>query len=234
MSTFTNRIFCFWMNDGDLPEVRRRNLNLLISNCGVEVQLITKYNLSDWILEESPLHPSFEFLSEVHQSDYLRCYFMHHYGGGYSDIKNVHGSWIGFFKFLKNTDKFDVVGYQEQHPDHIANTMLDDFEPTDNSTLKMNYNLLIGCGAFICKPKTNFTSEWLSKVTEKLSQYYELLKKNPATHPRDHRHPSTPSSEVKYPLYWSGLLGNIFHPLSFKYSDRIIRELHYPIMHNYQ
>ena len=124
---FNTKIFCFWMNDGELPEIRKKNLQRLSLNCGVPVELITKYNLNDWIIENEPLHPSFEFLSEVHKSDYLRCYFMHHYGGGYSDIKNVQGSWVGFFNFLESTDKFDVIGYQEQHPDHIANTMLDDF-----------------------------------------------------------------------------------------------------------
>jgi hypothetical protein len=230
---FNKKVFCFWMNDGELPEIRKKNLQLLSLNCGVPVELITKYNLNDWIIENEPLHPSFEFLSEVHKSDYLRCYFMHHYGGGYSDIKNVQGSWVGFFNFLVSTDKFDVIGYQEQHPDHIANTVLDDFEPFDNEVLKENYNLLIGCGAFICKPKTSFTEEWFELVNKKLSQYYDLLKSNPAQHPRDHKKPNT-ISPSNYPLYWSGILGNIFHPLCFKHRNRIMRELHYPIMSNYQ
>lgn len=230
---FEKRIFCFWMNEGDLPEIRKKNLELLTHNCGVPIVLITKYNLKSWVLTEYPLHPSFEFLSEVHKTDYLRCYFMHFYGGGYSDIKNVQGSWLAYFNFLHSTQNIDVVGYQERHPDHIANTMLDDFEPKDNSLLKQNYNLLIGCGAFICKPKTDFTKEWFDIVNQKLTNYYDLLKDNPAQNPRDHKTPFEPNNS-KYPLYWSTILGNIFHPLSYKYRDRIFRELHYPIMTNYR
>lgn len=53
----------------------------------IPFHLITLDSLPPWIDPEIPLHPSFDHLSTIHRSDYLRCYFMHVHGGGYTDIK---------------------------------------------------------------------------------------------------------------------------------------------------
>ena len=53
--------------------------------------------LDKYILQEHPLHQSFNYLSETHKADYLRTYFMRFHGGGYSDIKKTSGSWIDSF-----------------------------------------------------------------------------------------------------------------------------------------
>lgn len=66
---------------------------LLTKNSGVEVKLITPKNLNNYLLPDFPLHPAYDYLSLVHKSDYLRCYFMHFHGGGYSDIKPNYKNW---------------------------------------------------------------------------------------------------------------------------------------------
>lgn len=80
----------FWTNDkGEITPNRFRSLNQFKEISEVDVILITKDNLHEYILPENPLHPSYKYLSAVHRSDYLRTYFMHFYGGGYSDIKKL-------------------------------------------------------------------------------------------------------------------------------------------------
>jgi len=59
----------------------------LKENSGVKVELITSKNLTKYIKPEDPLPEGFQYLHYVHRADYLRTYFMHHYGGGYADIK---------------------------------------------------------------------------------------------------------------------------------------------------
>jgi len=72
---------------------------------GCKVCCVYKDDLSKYILEH-PLHEAYEYLSETHKADYLRTYFMHFYGGGYSDIKRSSGSWLKAFDDLENSDKW--------------------------------------------------------------------------------------------------------------------------------
>jgi hypothetical protein len=39
---------------------------------------------------------------------------MHHYGGGYSDIKKTLGSWITFFDQINDDDNLYAIGYGEK------------------------------------------------------------------------------------------------------------------------
>ena len=80
-----NNIYCFWTGTNEMNETRLNGLNKLRSVSGCNVVLITPDNLNDFLIE--PLHPAYKYLSLVHRSDYLRAYFMHYHGGGYSDIK---------------------------------------------------------------------------------------------------------------------------------------------------
>ena len=73
-----------------MSDKRKKCLDSIKQNIGVKVILITPNNLDKYILKDYPLHKSYKYLSEVHKSDYLRTYFMHHYGGGYTDIKNTN------------------------------------------------------------------------------------------------------------------------------------------------
>ena len=89
-SVFRNRIFLF--GPVTMPcRVMWSCLDSFYSNSSCDVVLVTSDNLSSWLV--SALHPAYTYLSFTHRADYLRCYFMHHYGGSYSDIK--YCSFVG-------------------------------------------------------------------------------------------------------------------------------------------
>ena len=66
--------------DGDRLEA----FILLTASLGVPLQLVTEAHLSDYNRSEWPMHPALKLLSGIHMSDYLRPYFMYHYGGALS------------------------------------------------------------------------------------------------------------------------------------------------------
>jgi hypothetical protein len=87
------------------------------ATAGVPVEVITEENLP--IHPEFPLHPAFPYLSATHKADYMRTYIMHVHGGGYSDIKEIRGSWVNGFESLQDPEIW-IVGYPEAKPDDIA------------------------------------------------------------------------------------------------------------------
>lgn len=217
------RIFCFWTDSN--PMSNDRNVALAsISNTNLQVFFVDESSLPSWVHESVPLHPAYKYLSAVHKADYLRCYFMHFYGGGYSDIKVLEDSWISSFADLNDSD-YLINGYPEISCFQTARgrSFFKDF------WLAINFFRVIGNGAFICKPKTTFTAEWLFRVHKVLDQKFNLLKENPAKDPRDFYLKRFDDGTVsKYPLQWSELLGGIFHPLCLKYSKQILKTLPTP------
>jgi len=248
-----NKIYCWWMNDEEMSINRQNSLNNLtvVSEC--EIVFITKKNLNDFILKNNPLHEGFKYLSEIQQGDYLKCYFMHFYGGGYSDIKKTTGSWKNYFDELRKDENLYAIGYGEAemgHVDRLENCTLDpkkskyclDFS-TDSTghnwsseQIKKNWFDLIGNGAFICKKNTPFTNDWYNALNEKMDGYLDQLKKTPSSwsrDARDHLNPNT-NKNSNYPISWAVINGNIFHPLTLKYKNNIKKNLHYPVVINYQ
>jgi hypothetical protein len=186
------------------------------SECNVI--LITPDTLNNYILPDHPLHPAYQYLSEVHKSDYLRTYFMNFFGGGYSDIKYTTGSWNKSFEDLYNaTDKW-MIGYKEVKGG-VA------YPPLANE-----YNLLIGNGAYICKPNTPLTNTWYNEMIKLLDEKLDSLKQNPANHPRDY----SGCNGSKYPIEWNEMLGRIFHRVSYNYKDKLLNTLPISIFHSYQ
>ena len=248
-----NKIYCWWLNEEDMSDNRKRSLDNLISVSGCEVIFITKDSLDSFILKDYPLHEGYQYLSEIQKGDYLKCYFMHHYGGGYSDIKKTLGPWSSFFDDLRIDKNIYAIGYSEADPGHVARlenctlnpknskyclefTTDSDGNNWSSEHLKNNWNLLIGNGAFICKKNTPFTLDWWLGLNEKMDGYLELIKDNPSSWPRDSREHINPKTNLpsKYPISWAVLNGNIFHPLTLKYKNNIKRNLHYPVVTNYQ
>ena len=101
------RLFCFWTGDNPMSPNRLKALTTM-ANSGLEVIFLTKENIEGWVLDSDPLHPAFQYLSAIHRADYLRMYFMHHYGGGYSDIKNINHSWIAAAEKLKTSSRIEL------------------------------------------------------------------------------------------------------------------------------
>jgi len=201
-------VYCFWTGDNQIPENRQRSLNKLKNSLGVELCLVKKNDLDKYILKEHPLHPAYDFLSLNHRSDYLRCYFMHFWGGGYVDIKENLHSWENVFDKLNGTNKKWLAGYPE-----IAPSVVPILKGKIGKDIKKNYFKLIGNGCFIVKPQTPFTNEWYIQVNKLLDDNYEALKNNPM---------NERGSKVGYPLKWAEVQAEIFHPLVLKYCDKVM------------
>lgn len=212
----SNNIFVFWTDNNEMTQNRLSSIQQLKSTSECEVILIDKNNLSNYLVDEHPLHPSYQYLSAVHRADYLRTYFMHFYGGGYSDIKKTRGSWKKAFEKLYNSDTW-IIGYKEIYGGNA---------PTVDVKL---CNILIGNGSYICKKNTLLTTEWYSKMLKVLDTKLHELKMYPAKHPRDAQ-----SKNSKYPIGWTEILGNIFHPLIIKYNNKVLFGVPMCICNNYQ
>jgi hypothetical protein len=204
----TNTIYCFWTGDNPMNNKRKSCLQHSIETSKCNIILITKNELDMYILDEHPLHPAYQYLSETHKSDYLRTYFANFYGGGYIDIKRTLGSWVESFEELKTSDKW-ICGYRMQGDGHV------NYEPS-----KPFWPLLVGVNAYICKPQTPLTQEWYKDMIAVLDSKLETLKKNPAKYTND-----STWSNSGYPMGWTEMLGDIFFRVSCKYRDQILYTL---------
>ncbi|WP_216597629.1 capsular polysaccharide synthesis protein [Persicobacter sp. CCB-QB2] len=200
-------VFCFWTGDNPMTANRLRNLEITKASIGMPLILITSENLNEYIKAEAPLHPAYQYLSCVHKSDYLRTYFMHHYGGGYTDIKRVEKSWAPFFVKLECSDVF-AIGYPERSREDVA------FDGTALSVhLANNYSKLLGNCGYLFKANTTFTQHWMELLHQRLDEYLPHLRNNPGNIWGDNK---------GYPIPWTGILGDIFHPLCLTYSDKLL------------
>ena len=105
-----NNIYVFWTGTNRMNQNRLDGIESMKKITEVNVTLINVQNLDKYILPNYPLHLGYKYLSRVQKSDYLRCYFMHHYGGGYADIKRQTGSWKKFFDQINNDKNIWMIG----------------------------------------------------------------------------------------------------------------------------
>jgi len=201
-----------------MPPNRLRCLNSLRRNSGCNVILVQEDNLKDWIIPKT-IHPSYQYLSFTHRADYLRCYFSHYYGGGYSDIKNCSFQWSPYFDLLHQKSDALMVGYPEQHRKDVA---------IESTISNIPYMILPGMCQFIFKSNTSLTRNWLQNVHTTLDHHYHSLQKYPGTyHPRAVNggvHSRNLADKLlyrgsKYPLFWNEILGSILHPLLYTYAS---------------
>lgn len=171
---------------------------------GCDVILITNRNLSSYIIHEHPLHDAYQYLSETHKADYLRTYFMHFYGGGYSDIKYQTGDWKEAFDKFYNSHAY-ISGYPEVNEDGVA-----------CEDVKYAWRELVGNCAYICKPNTPFTQAWYSRMISLLDTKLGQLERHPSRFPQDCK-----ELGGGYPIEWNEMLGRIFHHVCFEFRDRI-------------
>ena len=211
----SNVIYCFWTGNNNMSEARLKSLDNLRIVSEAKVVLVTKDNLQEYILNDNPLHPAYEYLSETHKADYLRTYFMNFHGGGYSDIKITTGSWKKCFHDLLISDKW-ICGYKEINGGVACKDIADKWE------------LLVGNGAYICKPQTELTKEWYNNMILLLDSKLEKLKIKPSRNPRD-----CSESGSGYPIEWNEMLGRIFHRVSYNYKDKLMNTLPISIFYNY-
>lgn len=85
----------------------------------------------------------------------MRVYVMHHYGGGYTDVKHLHIDYRPFLKqFEKQEDKL-AMGYAEIHDFDVP--CFEEGAPTCRE-IKSKYNQIIGNGCYFFKKKSAITT----------------------------------------------------------------------------
>ena len=220
-------IYCFWTGDNPITEARLNCLKSMQVNTGVEVQLITPKNLSEYILPEAPLHSAYKHLSCNHKSDYLRCYFMHFHGGGYADIKTHMHNWTQSFNDLNQSDNAYLIGYPEIGIRGTATTALTPMgSKIIDQDMRRHWPRMVGFGAFICKAKTPLTDEWYSELMSRMDYYASELESNPG---------NIFGTNHGYPIPWTCVGGQIGHPLFLKYNKFALQSTNLlPLFINYR
>lgn len=112
-------VFCTWTGNNAMSSNRTQSFLSIMQWLNCPVIYLNPRNIRQWQHPEHPFHPAFDYLSATHKADYLRCYLMHHYGGGYTDIKPTQKDWSGFFSSMRGADKL-ALGYTEIGPHGVA------------------------------------------------------------------------------------------------------------------
>lgn len=158
------------------------------------------------ILPDHPVHPGYQYLADIHKSDYLRSYFLNFYGGGYADIKyfSKENNWKECFDLINSNDSIDIIGSKEG----INGTPLKQYN-NQNDIKKLLVN-----GWFIGRPHSKFCEEWYKRVNQHMDQIYEKLKQKPGTEKS-----SLIENDPNYALRWAEIQGEIFHQLCYDMFD---------------
>lgn len=216
-------IFTFWFGNSYTIN-RDKQYKSLRKDSKCNVININENNIH---LLKYPLHKSFKYLSSIHKGDYLRCYCMYYYGGGYSDIKATSGSWVECFDELIDEPRLYMIGHINDclPNEHSAG---ETYENRLLLELKAIEKTLPGVGFFIFKRDTNLVKEWFLELNNRLDIHYEKLKENPAKFDRESKSGSPVprwekgyKQETEYPIYWCYILCHIVLPIYLKYFKHI-------------
>lgn len=209
VETVPRRVFALWTGNNPLTPNRARNLDRMKQILGVELILVTPENLSDWVVDGHPLHPAYENLALIHRSDYLRCYLMHHHGGGYCDIKEPLHSWGQVFDVFTDPEVW-WAGSPELSPWTVS------FVPGRlGRELRHHFAKMTMTSLMIARPRTPLTRELLEEVERRLDVLAPVL----------HGQNNGVFDEVEgytRRVKWTSLLGDVLHPLELKYRDHVV------------
>lgn len=223
-------LFCYW-SEGNMTEARKLSLDYLITYSGTPVVLVNKESFLTLSSQESPIHPAFEYLSAVHQSDYVRTFLWHHWGGGWHDIKasmvDLSCAWQEFLD-----PKVFFVGKPE-HPKGPARVY-----DKDRRWMPDYWQELVSVIAWVGRPKTVLSEAMLSEMHNYLDGKLAVLRMHPGKHPREKKIQSKTllgyvakffyqlllGRDIYYPIPWT-LFGNLFHPLNLIFKNHISRNL---------
>lgn len=237
------KLYCFWTGENEIPPIRQASIDSM-TNSGLKVVLVTPDSLHDYISKKD-LHQSYWNLSVNHRSDYLRAYFMHHFGGGYCDIKRVDASWIETFEEIEARDTLFGGGYREIHRHGVANLHQSSQLLEESRArlalnwvrwrwLQVNFWRVIGNCAFIFRPNTPFTQLWWAELNRRLDSLAPALAANPATELKERMKTEYRGKISQYPVPWAFLQADVMQPLALRYGRRILRTLPPPDFLNYQ
>jgi hypothetical protein len=215
--TIPNVVYSVWTGANALTPTRQKIIDNIRSTIGVPHVMVTLENLHMYVLPNHPLHEGYQYLSRMHKADYLRCYLMHHYGGGYTDLKFISHSWEPAFKKIRDDSNIWFVGLGGKNKFNIAGDM-------DTKVLKdFEKNRLTSVGYFIVKPGTPFTTDWYNGMLRHMDTYLPTLRQHPAVYTREaHNRPpekwcadetdpeirklDCPTEPTKYPIAWIDLI----------------------------
>lgn len=216
-------VFIIWFGN-NISNNRLAALNSLTNNIGVPYILITDNNYKSFILNEFPLHEAWNYLSGVHKADYLRCYLLHHYGGGYHDIKYRDKDWTNQWNSF-----YDENIWIKSRREKCKSWVAYDVDKPDTKIIQEHYNELGTMGWCICRSYTPYTHELINKIHNKLDYHLINLKKNPSNKQEGYYANSAFKKihdiENNYPIRWLEILGELYHPLMYKYKEHLCFDL---------
>jgi hypothetical protein len=215
INVIPNVIYVFWTGNNPMSENRKKSIESLKTVCEANIILITPSNLNNYIKDNAPLHPAYNYLSLTHKSDYLRVYFMYYHGGGYSDVKRSLGSWKKGFELINSNPDVWMVATREKDPVHVGYVE----DPVIYNNLQKNYLNLPQNGAYICRPNTPLFRDVLNDIHIILDRHYEQLKTNDNWPIRAQK-----GDGSNYPLGWTEILGSLIHQHALKYNNHILFE----------
>lgn len=201
-------LYVLWTGENEMSQTRVRCLDEIRRvNSDLDVRLVTPANLESHLVPDHPLHPAFQRLSLVHRSDYLRCYFMHHLGGGYTDVKAPLHPWGPVWDGFSDPDVW-MVGQPEVNSDLVANLggRLRRDVQREFSRLSIN-------SSFIMRPGTPLTAEWYDEVQRRMDYYSRDLERFPAVDPM--------GVGGGYRVTWIALQSQVLHPLQLKHLPHV-------------
>ena len=224
---------------------RLRSFEQLKANVGTPFVLITQVNINEFELKSHPFHPIVRYtlqhkkgLSGVHMSDYFRIYFSYHYGGAYHDIKsrskaqsiancwklfNDPNVWVVGMAELHGVvaagDK-EVMSYILHHEAYHPNLRRLKNGKWHDTNLDEN-NLISNC-AWVARPKTDLFKKVNSFAEKRLDDLQKTIKINPVS---NFKRCCIYGENFGYPVAWTAILGNIFHPYQAVYQSHINRSM---------
>ncbi len=223
-------MWCYWTG-GEMNSARKKSFDCLLEHVGLPVFLVNRLTFKELEVPELPVHPAFEYLSAVHQSDYVRAYLWHFYGGAWHDVKATRVDFSKIWHTFKDPKVF-LIGKPE-YPKGPARVL-----DREGRWMPDYWEELVSVIAWVGRPNTPFSEEVLSNFHFILDQHIDALRQNPGRHPREKKIEANSGVKqrilkmtyffkgrgVAYPLPWT-LFGNIFHPLNLKYKTHVNRGL---------
>lgn len=200
-------LWAIWLGPDPRPR-RAASLQALRDQPGLDVRLIREPASLE--LAGHPFHPAYHHLHVVHRSDYLRAYAMHHYGGAYCDVKPLTSTVRAVIDDLNSDDDAWAIGYRE-----VTSTYVGDLPHELGGYLKAHYRAVLGPSAFVFRPRSTFTTEWMRELHARLDYYHEPLQEAQAAGCDPYAAPP------QYPIRWSEILADITQPLCLKHQAHV-------------
>lgn len=200
-------LWVIWLG-GPPPPRRARSLQALREQAGVDVRVVA--GPEDVLVEGQPFHAAYGDLHVVHRSDYLRAYALHHHGGAYLDVKPQTAPVRELIDTMNDDPDAWVMGYRE-----VTSAYVPDLPHSLGAHLRAHYRAVLGTSAFICRPRSQFTTEWMRELHARLDFLQEPLREADASGCDPYGAPAG------YPIRWTEILGDITQPLSLKHQSHL-------------